>query len=1726
MKTWKVILSIFCIALLHSWSITPAAAQYNNEWINYNRTYYKFTIASPGIYRINKATLDAAGLGNAQAQHFQLWRNGQEVPLFTSVTTGTFGVNDYLEFFANRNDGLADKALYRTQTDHLDNRRSLFTDTAAYFLTINTNGSNLRINAINNAAAGSALTPAAYVWHNTRFEYQSLATGSPRPYVNRGFAINFGEYVYSSAYDRGEMMSSNDIFPDQNGFDLTDRTAKFNNLLPYTGAGVQAKVKVSIAGSAPNTRTVRILLNNNTLYDRSYSQFDARIDSVTTVSPSLLNASVTEIGIKNLSSNLNDRVVAGFAEIDYPRLPDAGNATSLSFYLPATGNSTLLEISGLNHGGITPLLYNLSSNTQMHGIIQGDGKVRFLLPAASQTEQFWLTANNPQAIRNVTTLTARNFVNYAQQANQGNYMIVTNKLLLGGANNPVEAYRQYRSSAAGGSYNAKIVTIDELVDQFAFGIKMHPSSIKNFLRYARNSFSLGISHCFLIGKGVTYDEMRTYESHPQASSLFLIPTWGYPASDIMLATDGLNTSNIPVNIGRLNVIRTSEVTDYLNKVKEYENRYAQAQTTTGILQQDKAWMKNVVHVVGANDAAIEQLIGPYMNNYKRTIEDTLFGGRVTTFNKFSSTTGAVIENELLEKLFEQGFSLLTYFGHSSATALDYNLDDPSRYNNPGKYPVFLLNGCNAGNFYTFDTTRLTNINTISEKYILAPNRGAIAMIASTHFGIVNGLNVYSTGFYRSMSSLSYRQSIGQNMRDAISYQNTLWGINDYLARIHTEQQTLHGDPAVKAYSFDLPDYSVEPANININPTFLSIAETNFKTKVFYYNLGKAINDSITINVTRQYPQSSIYPNGFTEVVFSRKVKAPLAIDSFEISLPIFAERDKGSNRITVTLDTENKITELTEQNNSAIRDIVIFEDELRPVYPYNFAIVNKANIKLMASTSNPFSEVKNYRMELDTTELFSSAFKVVRNVSAKGGLIEFDPGITLQDSTVYYWRLGIVNSAGEVPRWNNASFVYLNGTQTGFNQSHFYQHTKSGTERLYIDTTSRSWKYNTRLNNLFVNHSIFPITGTADGDFSISVNNSIISASFCVGHSIAINVFDPVTFKPMRNYPGGLFGSGMNNCVPFPNLSRQFNFEWDDRDTGNRRKILNFMDNGIPNGSYVLVRKVLDAPYDQETFAETLKNDEQFFGAGNSIYHRLKAAGFNEIDSFKRARIYIFLYKKGDPTFTPVVRMSEGLFDRIQMNANAPTPDSLGFITSPLFGPAKSWKEVKWRGRGIDAVPSDMPIVDVIGVDGNGNETLLRKLNTNQQDNDISTVSATAYPYIKLRMENMDQLNGTPYQLRWWRLYYTPVPEGALAPNVLLQLKDSLTLGEPLDFKIAFKNISEAAFDSLRLKVYVVDKNNVQHDIVLPRKKPLISGDTTTVAFTIDTRNYGGINTLYVAVNPDNDQPEQYFFNNFLFKTFYVEEDKYNPLLDVTFDGVRILNRDIVSAKPQIQIKLKDENPFLALNDTAGVTIRLKYPQESVARTYRWNTDTLRFTPANVSGGDNTATIDFTPTLNQDTEGSEYELTVTGKDRNNNRAGNLEYRVTFQVFNKPMISNLLNYPNPFSTSTAFVFTITGQEVPQEFKIQILTITGKIVREITRQELGPLHIGTNITEYKWDGTDTYGQKLANGVYLYRVVSSLNGSRMEQFKLNDTFDQNSQDITDKFFNKGYGKMVILR
>ena len=170
------------------------------------------------------------------------------------------------------------------------------------------------------------------------------------------------------------------------------------------------------------------------------------------------------------------------------------------------------------------------------------------------------------------------------------------------------------------------------------------------------------------------------------------------------------------------------------------------------------------------------------------------------------------------------------------------------------------------------------------------------------------------------------------------------------------------------------------------------------------------------------------------------------------------------------------------------------------------------------------------------------------------------------------------------------------------------------------------------------------------------------------------------------------------------------------------------------------------------------------------------------------------------------------------------------------------------------------------------------------------------------------------------------------------------------------------------------------------------------------------------------------------------------------------------------------------------------------------------FNPALSS--DNKCSIEYNPTLEKD---GVYELLVRAHDKSGNASGNLEYKISFEVVNATTITEIFNYPNPFSTQTHFVFTLTGTEPPPFITIRILTVTGRVVREITQDELGPLRIGRNKTEYAWDGRDEFGDQLANGVYLYQVI-------VKDDQLQDV--EKRTTAADHFIKKGFGKMYLLR
>jgi hypothetical protein len=379
-----------------------------------------------------------------------------------------------------------------------------------------------------------------------------------------------------------------------------------------------------------------------------------------------------------------------------------------------------------------------------------------------------------------------------------------------------------------------------------------------------------------------------------------------------------------------------------------------------------------------------------------------------------------------------------------------------------------------------------------------------------------------------------------------------------------------------------------------------------------------------------------------------------------------------------------------------------------------------------------------------------------------------------------------------------------------------------------------------------------------------------------------------------------------------------------------------------------------------------------------------------------------------------------------------------------------------------------------------------------------------------------DNIFITPPQLKKWQVIYDQAPECAINPKRgYASLNDTLQEGDKVTIKLPIENLGVLPFnDSLVVTYWIEDHNRIAHQ--LPQKlklPPFVSTQVIIDTINVNSYEYPGLNYLWVDVNPPANskyQIEQYHFNNIARIPFLVNTDKINPLLDVTFDGTHILNGDIVSAKPLVLITLKDENKFLALNDTSNFAVYVKFPNtSSEKRIYFANL--LRFTPAQLPS--NSCKIEWMPNLTQD---GKYFLRVQATDRAKNSSGAVDYNIGFEVVNKQTVTEVLNYPNPFSTSTRFVFTLTGSEVPDKFIIQVMTITGKVVREITRNELGNIHIGRNITDYAWDGKDDFGDKLANGVYLYRVITRLNGEAVEK----------NQTQADSFFKKGIGKMVIMR
>jgi hypothetical protein len=107
--------------------------------------------------------------------------------------------------------------------------------------------------------------------------------------------------------------------------------------------------------------------------------------------------------------------------------------------------------------------------------------------------------------------------------------------------------------------------------------------------------------------------------------------------------------------------------------------------------------------------------------------------------------------------------------------------------------------------------------------------------------------------------------------------------------------------------------------------------------------------------------------------------------------------------------------------------------------------------------------------------------------------------------------------------------------------------------------------------------------------------------------------------------------------------------------------------------------------------------------------------------------------------------------------------------------------------------------------------------------------------------------------------------------------------------------------------------------------------------------------------------------------------------------------------------------------------------------------------------------------------------------------------IQFVVANSENItlSNVLNYPNPFVNYTQFWFSHNKPYEPIEVQVQVMTITGKIVKTINQTVTTEGFLSRSIS---WDGKDDFGDKIGKGVYVYKltVKSTISGDKTEKIE----------------------------
>jgi hypothetical protein len=316
-------------------------------------------------------------------------------------------------------------------------------------------------------------------------------------------------------------------------------------------------------------------------------------------------------------------------------------------------------------------------------------------------------------------------------------------------------------------------------------------------------------------------------------------------------------------------------------------------------------------------------------------------------------------------------------------------------------------------------------------------------------------------------------------------------------------------------------------------------------------------------------------------------------------------------------------------------------------------------------------------------------------------------------------------------------------------------------------------------------------------------------------------------------------------------------------------------------------------------------------------------------------------------------------------------------------------------------------------------------------------------------------------------------PELIIRYDTIFMDKDTVYAGEDAALTFDLINAGEESAVDFDIEV-LIDK---KEKLLIP-VDTIKSGESKTFSQLIKTDNYNGKIECEIIIDPEDKIKEFYEDNNRAYGNFFVRQSDAGQDVFVRVDGREIYDGEYISQTPQIEIELYDYS-FRKLNDTSYMRIFLN------GRPVNYSNENIQYT---FSDSNPKIKVYYNPHLSE----GDYLLEIFVYNYFSDTTKPIK-SVRFKIDYKPRVLDVYNYPNPCESETYFTFRLT--QVPDELKIKIYTVAGRLIKEIVVEENS---LKYDMNRIYWDGRDEDGNLPANGVYLYKVILDFGDTTISALK----------------------------